>query len=163
MLDKLCSHVTHNSIPFLRCRPRSWKLISFVLRNTSRRCFDPFSLSLSLEEEEEEEEEESCLEQLTQFDRFLLRFSPRIFLELIARKIPSNGRKRVERRFLNVESCLNEQGDRIGQLLDFQKRLPSEDFQRCCFHWGRIKIRFSSFEFIHWNLLEQDLKLVSIE
>ena len=56
-----------------------------------------FSLSLSLEEEEEEEEEESCLEQLTQFDHFLLRFSPRIFLELIARKIPSNGRKRVER------------------------------------------------------------------
>ena len=153
MLDKLCSHVTtHNSIPFLRCRPRSWKLISFVLRNTSRPCFDPFSLSLSLEEEEEE----SCLEQLTQFDRFLLRFFPRIFLELIARKIPSNGRKRVERRSLSVE-----RGDRIGQLLDFQKH--SFDFQRCCFYWGRIKIRFSSFEFIHWNLLEQDLKLVSIE
>ena len=115
MLDKLCSHVTHNSIPFLRCRPRSWKLISFVLRNTSRPCFDPFSLSLSLEEEEEEEE--SCLEQLTQFDHFLLRFSPRIFLEL---------------------NCLNERGDRIGQLLDFQKH--SFDFQRCCFHWGRMKI-----------------------
>ena len=137
MLDKLCSHVTHNSIPFLRCRPRSWKLISFVLRNTSRPCFDPFSLSLE-EEEEEEEEEESCLEQLTQFDHFLLRFSPRIFLELIARKIPSNGRKRVERRSLSVENCLNERGDRIGQLLDFQKH--SFDFQRCCFHWGRMKI-----------------------